>query len=233
MPCTPYSDEAPGPNGDIITQDWMWRNFSKFLRPDDLVIIETGTSQLGFTATPLPSRLTTWTQEIFGSIGYATGAAVGASIAHAERGGTRTILVTGDGSLQLTVQGLADLLRHGTNPFVFVINNDGYTVERIIHGPKQPYNDIPMWKYTAAFDFFGPTVKSESYVCRTPKELDALLDDPKFGEPSCPKVFLLSQRVRRGWLTRTIQLVEIVMDRLDAPETLKNVCAAVDKFNAQ
>lgn len=74
-------------------------------------------------------------QTIFGSIGYATGAAVGAFKAIREtRQYNRCILVTGEGSLHLTVQAFADMLKLELNPIVFVLNNEGYTVERLIHG---------------------------------------------------------------------------------------------------
>jgi hypothetical protein len=91
-----------------------------------------------------------------------------------------------------------------------------------------------MWKYVDAFKFFGPTVKSESYLVRTSQELDALLDDLKFAEPTCPKVLpsLLNAR-GRNLLTRIFQLVEIIMDRLDAPLPMRLVGEAISKFNAQ
>lgn len=61
-------------------------------------------------------------QTVFGSIGYATGAALGAFFAGKEDGSIkRGILVTGEGSLQLTVQTFSDLLRHGLNTTVYVI----------------------------------------------------------------------------------------------------------------
>jgi pyruvate decarboxylase len=76
-----------------------------------------------------------YNQTVFGSIGYATGAAVGAFKAIRENNNyKRCILVTGEGSLHLTVQAFADMLKLGLNPIVFVLNNDGYTVERLIHG---------------------------------------------------------------------------------------------------
>jgi pyruvate decarboxylase len=76
-----------------------------------------------------------YNQTVFGSIGYATGASVGAFKAIRETARyKRCILVTGEGSLQLTVQAFADLLKLDLNPIVFVLNNDGYTVERLIHG---------------------------------------------------------------------------------------------------
>lgn len=64
-----------------------------------------------------------YNQTIFGSIGYATGAAVGAFMAAKEQGSyQRCILITGDGSLQLTVQAFADILRLGLKPTMYVAN---------------------------------------------------------------------------------------------------------------
>ena len=60
-----------------------------------------------------------------------------------------------DGSLQLTVQSLSTMIRQNLNPVIFVINNDGYTVERMIHGMKEPYNDIRMWDYKSLPSVFG------------------------------------------------------------------------------
>ncbi len=40
-------------------------------------------------------------------------------------------------------------LEQHIKPVLFVINNDGYTVERLIHGMYRPYNEIHMWDYKA------------------------------------------------------------------------------------
>jgi pyruvate decarboxylase len=84
-----------------------------------MVIAETGTSQVGVVATKMPKGVYYWTQAVWGSIGYATGAAVGAAIAGKELGQyNRMILFTGEGSLQLTVQAMSILNRHGVVPYV-------------------------------------------------------------------------------------------------------------------
>lgn len=59
-------------------------------------------------------------QTVFGSIGYATGAIVGAGQAIAESDGKwkRPVLVTGEGSMHLTVQVLADMLRWDLKPIM-------------------------------------------------------------------------------------------------------------------
>ena len=92
-----------------------------------------------------------YNQTVYGSIGYATGAALGAFKALREndpetgktRPKNRCILVTGEGSLHLTVQAFADFLKLALNPIVFVLNNNGYTVERLIHGRDAAYNKLP------------------------------------------------------------------------------------------
>lgn len=38
-----------------------------------------------------------------------------------------------------------------------VVNNDGYTVERAIHGETAPYNDIVGWKWTEVPNALGVT----------------------------------------------------------------------------
>lgn len=131
----------------------------------------------------LPTGAMMYNQTIFGSIGYATGAAVGSFRAGKENGRVkRGILVTGEGSLQLTVQAFADLLKHGTNPIMyvettgankndfpkliwhsFILNNNGYTIERLIHGKDAAYNKVPDWDYGALARVFGPGYPSKYY----------------------------------------------------------------------
>ena len=57
----------------------------------------------------------------------------------------RVMLFQGDGSFQMTAQELSTLLRHHCNPIIFLLNNDGYVIERLIH--DGPYNDIQQWNY--------------------------------------------------------------------------------------
>jgi pyruvate decarboxylase len=94
----------------------------------------------------------------------------------------RGILVTGEGSLHLTVQAFADLLRFEVKPIMlvvvsiqnisstskfglvlmapprFVLNNAGYTIERLIHGPNADYNTVAEYDYSALAQAFGPQI---------------------------------------------------------------------------
>jgi pyruvate decarboxylase len=102
-----------------LTQDFLWKALGSFFQPGDLVIGETGTSAFGIAASKLPKGAAMFNQTIFGSIGYATGAAVGAFQGLKEDGNyKRGILVTGEGSMHLTVQAFADMLRWELKPMM-------------------------------------------------------------------------------------------------------------------
>ena len=138
---------------EAISHLYFWPRISQFIRSEDVVVTETGTSSFGALEMPLPANAIYVSQILWGSIGWATGAAVGAALAARERGlKGRTLLFTGDGSLQLTVQELSTAMRHGLNPIVFVLNNKGYTIERHLHGRDRRYNDIVNW-YVAPFQY--------------------------------------------------------------------------------
>jgi TPP-dependent 2-oxoacid decarboxylase len=77
----------------------------------------------------------------------------------------------------------------------------------MIHGADQPYNDLAQWKYTAALDFFGPGVKHESILVKTPNDWEKLLDDDAFGEPSCTKVSHCAQALQHD-LVAELWLIE-------------------------
>ncbi|WP_460205364.1 alpha-keto acid decarboxylase family protein [Scytonema sp. NUACC21] len=120
-----------------ITQQRFWYRFAQFLKEDDIVVAETGTCLFGGAVIPLPKSSSFIGQLLWGSIGYSVGAVLGCAIAAPQR---RSILLVGDGSFQMTAQELSTMLRYDLKPIIFLINNDGYTIERDIHGEKMPYN---------------------------------------------------------------------------------------------
>ena len=66
----------------------------------------------------MPKAATFHNQTLWGSIGWATPAALGAAVAAPD---SRVVLVTGDGSHQLTAQEIGQFGRLGLTPIVFVL----------------------------------------------------------------------------------------------------------------
>jgi indolepyruvate decarboxylase len=110
-----------------------------------VVLADQGTSFYGMAGHRLASGVTFIGQPLWGSIGYTLPAALGAGLAERDR---RTVLLIGDGAAQLTVQELGVFAREGLTPVLVVVNNNGYTVERAIHGESAYYNDIVGWRWT-------------------------------------------------------------------------------------
>jgi indolepyruvate decarboxylase len=143
----PPADPLPPPpaRDQPLTQKMLWDRLCVALTPGNVVLADQGTSFYGMADHRLPQGVTFIGQPLWGSIGYTLPAAVGAAVAHPDR---RTVLLIGDGAAQLTVQELGTFSREGLSPVIVVVNNDGYTVERAIHGETAPYNDIVGWNWT-------------------------------------------------------------------------------------
>jgi indolepyruvate decarboxylase len=137
-----------------LTQEMVWNRLCAALTPGNVVLADQGTSFYGMADHRLPHGVTFIGQPLWGSIGYTLPAAVGAGVAHPDR---RTVLLIGDGAAQLTVQELGTFSREGLSPVIVVVNNDGYTVERAIHGKTAPYNDIVGWRWTEIPNALGVT----------------------------------------------------------------------------
>jgi indolepyruvate decarboxylase len=130
---------------DKITMAALYPRYASFLREGDTVVLETGSSSLGVTPTILPDGVRVEAQVLWGSIGWATPAAFGVALADPSR---RTILITGEGSHQLTVNDVGAMGRFGANVIAFVLNNSGYLIERALEqNPNWTYNDLASWNY--------------------------------------------------------------------------------------
>ncbi len=161
----PAEPGAPTPRRDEpLNQEMLWNRLCEALTPGNVVLADQGTSFYGMADHRLPQGVTFIGQPLWGSIGYTLPAALGAAVAHPDR---RTVLLIGDGAAQLTVQELGIFSREGLSPVIVVVNNDGYTVERAIHGETATYNDIVSWRWTDVPGALGVTnhlaMRAENY----------------------------------------------------------------------
>ncbi|OKI09870.1 hypothetical protein A6A06_04350 [Streptomyces sp. CB02923] len=193
-----------------LTQRQLWSAIGAFLPVGSVLVAEQGTAFYGAQEVPLPADGRFVGQPLWGSIGYTLPATLGTGLAAPDR---RSVLVIGDGSLQLTAQELGTMTRYGAAPVVVVVNNDGYTVERAIHGATASYNDIAAWDYTALPAAFGAGPGTVAVRVETPAELaDALA---------------LAART-----PDELVLIEAVLPRDDAPELLTALARRFAEQNA-
>ena len=125
---------ALGQSSDKITMAALYPRYADFTRAGDTVVLETGSSSLGLVPMTLADGVRVEAQVLWGSIGWATPAAFGAALADESR---RTILITGEGSHQLTANEIGSMGRFGAKMIVFVLNNSGYLIERRFGGESR------------------------------------------------------------------------------------------------
>ncbi len=164
--------ELTGAGDEPTSSANFYPRLQRRLRSGDTVVIETGTCMSHLNSMRLPVGVGAEGQGLWGSIGWATPAAMG--IAMAKTAG-RTWLVTGDGSHQTTLNELAVMGRYGVTPVIIVLNNGLYGIEDVISERGHGYDDLAPVNYHLLPAAFGCTDWLSVRVS-TVAELDAALD---------------------------------------------------------
>jgi indolepyruvate decarboxylase len=194
-----YQPDAPRP----LTIKRFFDRMSHFIENDSIVIAETGVSLFSAAEMLMPEGATFIGQTFYGSIGYTVGATLGATMAAPDR---HVALFVGDGSFQVTCQDLSTMIRNRLKPVIFLINNDGYTIERVI--TDRPYNDIQPWHYHMLPEVFGG---GQGLDVRTEGELEEALGKAAKADG--------------------LVFIEIHTGRLDCPESLRSAGRSMAKTN--
>lgn len=133
-----------GAKADPVSSSSFYPRLQRMLRAGDVLVVETGTCMLHLAGMLLPDGVGCEGQTLWGSIGWATPATLGVAMAN---GAGRTILVTGDGSHQLTMNEIGVMGRYGIKPVIFVLNNGLYGIEDVVSERGHVYDDIAPVQY--------------------------------------------------------------------------------------
>jgi indolepyruvate decarboxylase len=190
--------------GEKITNLRFYERINHFISNESIVIADTGDAIVATMDLLMPEKTNFIGQAFYLSIGYSIPACLGVAMADPHR---RPIVFVGDGAFQMTAQELSTIIRHRLNPIIFLINNDGYTIERVIQDGS--YNDLQPWKYHQLPQIFG-----ESWSCevRTEGELEVALETAKAN-------------------TDRVSFIEIHLDRFDCSQGLIRLGRALNQAN--
>ncbi len=187
---------------DRITVARFFERMNHFLGQDDVVVADVGDSFLCAGDLVMHERVGFICQAYYCSIGFSIPAALGVGLADRRR---RPIVFVGDGAFQMTGHEISTIIRQKLDPIIFLMNNDGYTIERIIH--DGPFNDIQPWKYHRLPAVYGEALCLE---VRTEGDLEDTLKQAK------------ANRDR-------VSFVEVHLDRFDSSSALKRLGRALGK----
>jgi len=183
-----------------ITADYLYARCAKFFKPDDIIIADSSTSFFGLLPVFLPKGVKFESQMLWGAIGWATPASFGASLAAPNR---RVVLITGEGSHQMTVQEIGQFYRYGLKPIIFVLNNHGYLIERMLSKKLDYcYNELAEWQYHKLPEVLGCNdwVMRKTTTCGNLDKVLVKLENTKTGA-----------------------YIEIVMPKLSAPPLVETI----------
>jgi pyruvate decarboxylase len=158
----PVDADAP------LSRAELWRQIEADLDAQTTLMVETGISWWDGMYTRLPGGARFEIEMQWGSIGWSTPAAFGYSLGlEPDR---RLVAAIGDGSFQLTAQEVSNMIRHGQEILIYLVNNRGYVIESAIH--DGPYNYYKNWDYAGLIDVFNADDgHGLGLTARTPTEL--------------------------------------------------------------
>ena len=152
-----------------ITVESFFDTIDEIIPEGMTYIAETGDSLFGSGLRKLKHNSRYIAQARYLSLGFGTPAVLGAGLADPQ---SRVIAFIGDGGFQVSAQEASSWIRYGVKPIVFLLNNEGYVTERIIHDGVHQYNEIPPWNYSEIFKLFG---RSHAVKVKTASELFAAI----------------------------------------------------------
>ena len=199
---------AAGPLGtEPLSTRQLFHHLQGFLDERTTLVAETGDAWFQAMDLRLPAGARLEIQMQYGSIGWSVGALLGLAAADPQR---RVVALVGDGSFQMTAQELSTLFRYRLPATVILLNNQGYTIEKVLH--EGPYNDVQPWRYTALAEALRGDAPLLARTARTGEELAAALGQAKDFEG--------------------LALVEAVLDPRDCSRALLGWGTAVAEYNS-
>ncbi len=200
------SVEPAGSPDDPVTVAGLFQRLGDFLTEDTIVLADPGDALFAAIDLPIREARDFLAPAFYASLGFAVPAAIGAQFARPDN---RPLVLVGDGAFQMTGMELSTCARYGLDPIVIVLNNGGYTTERLIL--DGPFNDIQRWDYSKLPEVIGA---GRGHRVETFGDLDRALADA---------------RRRDGQFV----LLDVRLDKLDVSPALRRLGASLQQEAAQ
>jgi TPP-dependent 2-oxoacid decarboxylase len=95
---------------------------------------------------------------------------------------------------------------------VIIVDNDGYTIERAIHGPQEPYNNIAPWDWGTLLSALAPGETTiTAHRARTAGELARVLEQTRTSDG--------------------VSVIQAILPRMDVPDLLAAIAREASRAN--
>ena len=133
-----------------ITTARLFQKIDSILQKDMAIVADIGDSLFGASDLTVHTSHHFLSPAFYTSMGFAIPGALGVQTAKPH---VRPIVIVGDGAFQMSATELSTILARGLNPIIFVLNNNGYTTERVLIDGG--FNNLRNWNYHLIGDLFG------------------------------------------------------------------------------
>lgn len=135
-----------------LTRKEVSRRVQMLLTSETSLFVETGDSWFNGIQLRLPQGADFEIEMQWGHIGWSIPASFGYALGKRDR---KIVVMVGDGSFQVTVQEVSQMVRWNLPIIILLMNNKGYTIEVEIHDGL--YNRIKNWDYAKLIEAFNST----------------------------------------------------------------------------
>jgi len=193
----PFGEESP--SDEKISATRLFQIVGAFLDDGNILIADVGDALFG--GIEICRHNTFVSPAYYASLGFAVPASIGVQSARPD---LRPVILTGDGSFQMTGMELAAAARYGLNPIVIVLNNQGYGTERpMLDGP---FNDVAFWRYSRVPEVID---SGRGFLVRTERELYDALNEARGHDELC--------------------ILEVLLEKNDISVPLQRLCSGLAK----
>lgn len=182
-----------------ITVSRLFQAINAFLDEKMVLIADVGDSLFG--SIEIATQCSFLSSAYYGTLGFAVPASIGVQLARPD---TRPLVLSGDGSFQMTGMEVTAAARYGLNPIIMVLNNRGYGTERpMLDGA---FNDIPPWCYSKIPEVAG---KGRGFLVKTEGDLAEALEAARLEDDPC--------------------ILEVILEKGDISTPLRRLTQALKK----
>lgn len=152
-----------------VTAGRLFDKINSILSPDLAIIADIGDSLFGASELRMHSNNHFLSPAFYTSMGSSVPSALGVQLANPK---ARPIVIVGDGAFQMTGMEFSTIVNRNLNPLIFVLNNKGYSTERLL-GFDGTYNNVRNWDFHLIPDIIKG---GKGYLVQTERELHEVVD---------------------------------------------------------
>jgi indolepyruvate decarboxylase len=185
----------------VLTIVRFFEKINSIINEDTVIVADVGDSLIGASDLTVHHHASFYGPAFYLSMGYAIPASLGIKLAKPL---VRPVVLVGDGAFQMSCTELSTILKYKLNPIIFVLNNKGYTTERMIVDGR--FNDIVNWNYHLMTELLGG---GKGFKVGTEEELE--------------------NAVREALKSEVLTIINCDIDAFDISPALKRISESLSK----